>query len=81
MTRATKDCAGRRAGHEQEAPEEQRASDDRCPRLADERGERAADRHADPAAAVLAEQRHQPEEADADAEAERPHFEQVATRE
>ena len=47
----------------------------------DQRGERAADGHPDPAAGVLAEQRHQTEEADPDTEPERAYVEEVAARE
>ena len=52
-----------------------------APVCADERGERAADRHPDPAARVLAEQRHEAEEAHPHAEPERAHVEEVAARE
>ena len=56
-------------------------SDDRRTGLPDERGQRAADREADEAARVLAEERHQAEEAHSHAETERPHLQEVAASE
>ena len=59
----------------------QRAADDRRAGVADQGGERAADREPDEAARVLAEQRHEAQEAHAHAEPERPDVEEVAPRE
>ena len=81
VTRATENRARRGACHEKETAEEHGAADDRGARLADQRGERAADRHPDEAAGVLAEQRHEPEEAHPHPEPERTDVEQVASRE
>jgi hypothetical protein len=78
VARAPEDGTRRRAAHEQKAREQQRAADDRGAGLTDERRERAADRHSDEAARVLAEERHETEEADADPQAEGPDLEQVA---
>ncbi len=78
---AAENRAGRGARHEQKAAEEHGTADDRGARLADQRGERAADRHPDEAAGVLAEQRHEPEEAHPHPEPERTDVEEVAPRE
>ena len=81
MPRPTQDRTRRGARHEQEARDEQGAADDRRARLPDERCERAADGHADPAARVLAEERHEAEEAHPHPQPERAHVEKVAARE
>ena len=81
VTRATQDRSRGSARHEQETADKQSAADDRRTGLPDERGERAADREADEAARVLAEERHQAEEAHSHAETERPHLEEVAAGE
>ena len=78
MTRAAQDRAGGRAGDEQQACDEQGPSDDRGARLADQGCQRASDRHPDPAARVLAEQRHQAEKGHPHTEPERAHVQQVA---
>ena len=78
---ATQDRARGGARHEQEPREEQRAADDRRAGLPDERSERAADGHADPATGVLAEERHEAEEAHPHAQPERANVQKVAARE
>ena len=81
MACPAQDRAGRCAAYEQRAGDEQRTADDRGTRVADQTGKSPAERKADPAAAVLPEQRHETEKADADSEPERAHIEEIAARE
>jgi hypothetical protein len=78
VTGPAQDRAGRGARDEEQAGDEQSAADDRRARLSDERREGAADREAEEAAGVLAEKRHETEEAHAHAEAKRTDLEEVA---
>ncbi len=75
---APEDRAGRGARHEQESAEQKCPTDDRRAGRPDERRERSADRHPDPASRVFAEQRHEAEEAHPHAEPERADLEQLA---
>ena len=78
---AAEDRAGGGAAHEQRAADEEGAADDRRAGVADETGERPAEREPEEASAVAAEQRHEPEEPDAEPEPERADVEEVAARE